>query len=248
MSIWLELLTEAGCELSPEEMAEFTMPDEPVDLRIHKTEDEVDYENWTLEHEHGQRDEGTGFGLDFEDELRMLKHKVHRYSRVDRFKSIMLQLLGVNGALPNHVVDLVKADIGKYVNSKHKIWNTIRKILKTHELRKYYNRIPKIINELTSMTPSGTKEVDFHKLLREFSHMSNLFNNKYRQKWGVSYFPNLRYVALRMIQHVGIVYPYHVPLLRTKRKGKYLGKFYDALLSDNSNTVKGQDTIFKFEA
>ncbi len=244
MSVWLELLAEAGCELSPEEMAELLPP--PTDLKITLTAEEQDYNDWQQEHEHCQRDDKSGFGLDFEEELTMLRNKVHHYSRVDRFKSIMLQLLGENGALPNSVVKLVEGQIGKYVHSKHKIWNTIRKILKEHGMRRYYNRIPKIILALTGMKPTGFAEVDFHNLMREFEIMSNLFDKKYREKWKISYFPNLRYIALRMIQHVGIIYPYHVPLIRTKRKGKYLGGFYDALLSDDCNTIKGKDPIFKF--
>lgn len=245
MSVWLELLAEAGCELSPEEMVEF-FPSQPVDLKITHTEEEIDYDYWLQEQDHCQRDSRSGLGLNFGEELVMLKHKVHRYSRVDRFKSTMLQLLGETGAVPDSVVELVRENIGKYVNSKCKIWNTIRKILKEHGMRRYYNRIPKIINAITGMTPTGIAEVNFHGMINEFEIMSRLFDKKYRSQWKISYFPNLRYIALRMIQTVGIVYPYHVPLVRTKRKGKYLGGFYEALLSDDSNTIKGKDPIFKF--
>jgi hypothetical protein len=47
------------------------------------------------------------------------------------------------------------------------------------------------------------------------------------------YFPNLRYVALRLLVDHGAVFEYDVPLLKTKRKLKGLDELYQGLLNKN---------------
>ncbi len=133
--------------------------------------------------------------------------KVHRYSRIDRFKFTVLQLLGFNGAVPKKVIETVQLEIGKYVKSNSKIWNTIRKILKENGYRKYYNRIPKIISIVAGFQIEGVSKANMDSLFKKFQKMSFDFNNELRQKWNRSYFPNLRYIALRMISEIGITYP-----------------------------------------
>lgn len=44
------------------------------------------------------------------------------------------------------------------------------------------------------------------------------------------YFPNLRYVALRLLVDHGAVFEYDIPLLKTKRKLKGMDELYQSLL------------------
>jgi len=47
------------------------------------------------------------------------------------------------------------------------------------------------------------------------------------------YFPNLRYVALRLLVDHGAMFEYHVPLLKTKRKLKGMDELYLTLKNNN---------------
>jgi hypothetical protein len=48
------------------------------------------------------------------------------------------------------------------------------------------------------------------------------------------YFPNLRYVALRLLVDHGAVFEYDVPLLKTKRKLKGMEEIYLSLKNNNA--------------
>ena len=94
------------------------------------------------------------------------------------------------------------------------LWNKIRGILKRNGWRKYYNRIPWIIRELgLNIYLDVDVNCLFNEMMQKFSLMQNNFKMYYEEK----YFPNLRFIALKMIvDRVDIVI--QIPLLQTKRK------------------------------
>ena len=169
------------------------------------------------------------FAIEYNDEKNIFWRKIHRYSRKERFKFTLYQLLGVSGDVPLNVVSLVKHKVGRY-STKKKLWNTIRQILKESNNRRYYNRIPTIIQMISSkLKPIGiTQSPDVLKLiLQRFNEMDSKFNKILKKKWDRSYFLNLRYVALRLIDEFKISFPYKIPIIRTLRKKQYLNNLYD---------------------
>lgn len=171
----------------------------------------------------------TKFGLDYDQEVYfMLNYKrKHRYSRKLRFKYILYQLMGMSGDVPRSAIRIVRAELAKQQHvRKHKIWNDIRNILKRHNLRKYYNRISTIIKEISGLKPQGINYQRIQSIQDKFFRFDYLFDSKYRNAWSRKYFPNLRFVALKLVNDSGITFPYHVPLMRTARKKKYLEKLF----------------------
>ena len=239
MSEILQLLLEAGLDIDQNEfMNEMSGKNDPVLIEQDGCAEllyEPEYEHWDWDDNVCRDLNEIGclhpFALDYNDELKLKieGQKIHRYSRILRFKFTVFQLLGLSGNVPKSVVEIVKSEIGKYIKSPSKIWNTIRAILKETGNQKYYNRIPAIIKQLTDMKPFGIDQANLSLLFSNFQEMSYLFNSELRQKWNRSYFPNMRYIALRMIGMAGIIYPYYIPLIRTFRKKKYLGEMFDDL-------------------
>jgi hypothetical protein len=159
-----------------------------------------------------------------ENERRGSTRPVHRYSRVERFVSVLYQLLGERGDIPNEVVVAVKS-VG-YDPEPERIWNSIRAVLKTAGWSCYYNRIPGIIELLGE----GRGRFDFWKieLIKEkFRGMSCRFD--FLEKSSRKYFPNLRYVALRLLDEEGIKFAYKIPWIRTKRKEKVMEDIFELL-------------------
>jgi hypothetical protein len=119
--------------------------------------------------------------------------------------------------MPEEVVELCEnCDL----RSTH-IWSSIQAILKKNGLRKYYNRIGQIIWQIAGYkiyfgSLSGRV---LEKIIEEFRGMQFVHETR-------KYFPNLRYVALRMLQDHGAVFEYDVPLLKTKRKLKGMDELY----------------------
>lgn len=171
---------------------------------------------------------GSEFHLDYDQEISYAMNckKLHRYSRKDRFKFILYQLLGMSGETPSSVVRIIKQQLPRKI-SKHKIWNEIRGILKKNNLRKYYNRIPGLINQISnSSRPIGINSEKIQAIILKFSDFDYQFNNHLRIHWDRHYFPNLRFIALKLIEQFGITFPYKAPLVRTSRKKKYLEKLF----------------------
>jgi len=230
MAEYLELLKSLGIEVEEKEFMAEMAPEKFAPQLIDDATKEYEYWDWDSNvmcvNEPGCE---RPFALDYSDEL-MLKTEgvqIHRYSRIDRFKFTVYQLLGLNGYVSIKIIGIVKTEIGKYIKSPSKIWNTIRMILKDYGYTKYYNRIPEIIRQLTGMKPKNVDDINFQEFFGQFAEMSYLFNSKLKAQWHRSYFPNLRYIALRMFERFGIIYPYHIPLVRTFRKKKYLSNLFD---------------------
>jgi hypothetical protein len=157
-----------------------------------------------------------------ENERRGALRPIHRYSRVERFIGVLYQLLGYRGDIPQEVLDVVRfwgIEVGQE-------WNSVRFILKQYEWSRYYNRIPGI---LWSMGVRNS-EIEFWKveeIICKFQNMSCNFDSN--QFEGRIYFPNLRYVALRLLEEYGMEFAYHIPKIRTKRKDRVMRDIYDKL-------------------
>ncbi len=181
-----------------------------------------------------------------EQEMRGSTRPIHRYNRVKRFESTLYQLLGYRGDVPLELIQEIK-EIG-YDSRGGYIWNSIREILKikktnvyeeeywdstkkifkTKRIKVYYDRIPLIIQML-----GEDKRIDLNDnflLLQRIIDEFKLFNSCYERIRGSrKYFPNLRFVALKLLKTFGADIQYDIPLLRTKRKIEPMELLWDRI-------------------
>jgi hypothetical protein len=178
---------------------------------------------WTEGYE--VQDLGPDFALNWADEGQARRRAVHHYSRIDRFKFTLGQLLGCTGEVPPEVFDLMPAAL-KYVG-KDELWVTVRQILKKAGLRIYYNRIPAILAGLGMIRFTGTGD-KYQAIMADFVKMHNVFS-AIKTKVKRVYFPNLRYVAVRLMAKHGVVLPYTIPATLTPAKTVALAKDFDEI-------------------
>jgi hypothetical protein len=171
--------------------------------------------------------ENNDYHLDYDQEIShyMNCKKKHRYSRKARFKSILCQLIGVSGDTPSKIIKIVRTHL-KPRTRRSSIWNQVRYALKRNNLSLFYNRIPLLIKLITGVKPDGVTYTAVQNILNDFNYFHYQFNNHLAYLWGRKYFPNLRFIALKLMQKHGITFPYKVPLVRTCRKKKYLEGLY----------------------
>jgi hypothetical protein len=160
----------------------------------------------------------------YEQYLRGTLRPIHRYSRVKRFESTLFQLIGERGDVDLQVVIDIKR--GGYNKDPLYIWESIRMILKHRGLRKYYNRIPSIIKMLGlsyRITIADPLEVvnDFKAIHYAFERLPQSARK---------YFPNIRFICLKMLERHGATFGFRVPLIRTPRKLKPLQDLWMELL------------------
>ena len=168
------------------------------------------------------------YHLDYDQEVshKLNCKKKHRYSRKARFKFILLQLIGVSGDTPRSVVRLIQNNLKLVKIKRSNIWNHVRMILKKNKLRVYYNRVPQLIKLTTGVKPVGVNYTKVQSILQDFDVFHYEFNNHLAEIWNRKYFPNLRFIALKLLAKHGITFPYKVTLVRTVRKKKYLEGLY----------------------
>lgn len=157
-----------------------------------------------------------------EQERRGALRPIHRYSRVERFIGVLYQLLGYRGTVPKDVLEVVRY----WGIEKGKEWEGVRFILKQYEWSKYYNMIPAILYSF-GIRHLGIQYFKVEEIVCKFMSMSENFNSK--KFSGRVYFPNLRYVALRLLDESGMEFGYHIPKIRTKRKEAVMQDIYDKL-------------------
>ena len=156
------------------------------------------------------------YGYKEEVEAKSKCRPIHRYNRLERFKHTLDQLLGCKGNVGD---DIMKLMDGVDVN-----WESIRQVLKQYKKPKLYNQIPLIIRKLGK--GNCIEFENFHEsyicILKEFNRIHYKFNSRdYERK---RYFPNLRFVALKLIEKYGGKFLIDIPFIRTKRKFKILEK------------------------
>lgn len=163
---------------------------------------------------------------DYKMEQSYYKRPIHRYDRKARFQTILGQLLGDKGKVPAHVLTIV----GAYLKPGDE-WNQVRRILKHYRLRIYYNRIPYIIQQLTKINSSPKIHADqYRSILQDFDRFCFLYENE-KTQFKRTYFPNMRFMALKLIEKNGIVLNYPIPSARTNRKQKELNEIWNWFIS-----------------
>lgn len=149
---------------------------------------------------------------------------IHRYSRLKRFESTLYQLLGLRGDVNLQVVVDIRT-IGFNRDPRY-IWDSIRGILKHLKLRKYYNRIPTIIMMLG--LPYRIKTRNFEEIVNDFRRVDTAFKTLSTDR---KYFPNLRFVTLKLLERHGTNFGIYIPLIRTPRKLKPLDDLWLQILN-----------------
>jgi hypothetical protein len=179
-----------------------------------------------------------------------LGRKVHRYDRVERFKTVLMHLLGGRGVVPKEVLERVEDEIIRY--SVQTVWLDVQKILRKNgnfwyknfeQFRlisrseiltklgdgKYFNRIPYILRFLgfkPKIVFTGSIVdlcmIDFVKMSSRFDAIKDGLTER-------KYFPSLRYVALRLLEIHGTTFEYEIPLVKTPCKVKVLDDIFITL-------------------
>jgi Poxvirus Late Transcription Factor VLTF3 like len=160
---------------------------------------------------------------DYKQEHEYDLRPIHRYSRLARFKSTLYQLIGERGSVPSAVITMVKAYLKP--DSKDK-WNATRSILKHYKQTAYYNRIPLILVTLgyQKSVPSTTGS-QLSLIINDFMRISEKFE-RIKHTFKLRYFPNIRFIVLKLLQKHGIETNYPVPFIRTERKRKSLEELW----------------------
>lgn len=157
-----------------------------------------------------------------------MEKKVHRYCRLERFRGVLDELIGMRGKVSLEVVEecewLLEFDGGN-------VWDVVRGYLKQNGLRQYYNRIPQIIFRLGYKVLEGYTYEKYLWMLEDFKKMHERFNMMVKGD-GVVYFPNLRYICFRLMEKYEVKYTFHVPMVRTMRKRGRLDELWDILNKD----------------
>jgi hypothetical protein len=186
----------------------------------------------------------------------------HEYNREQRFKSTLRQLLGgCRDQIPNEILHCFQnGDVNWHKdhvwNSIRNILKKHKKITcykgdesKIVSTKKYYNRIPEILIHHYYKHRIKLPKIDYEEMYRYFKCMHHKFNeityerNKHRLTHNQAqkdcpicdkraYFPNLRFIILKLLQQAGTEFEYHIPILRTKRKIPVLDRVWNELTSE----------------
>jgi hypothetical protein len=184
----------------------------------HQIDDYGFPENWGYEVYRIIENRDTNYmTTDYKMESSYYKRPVHRYSRRQRFVNVLHQLLGDKGKVPEWVVSIVKTYL-----KPGDIWNHTRSILKHYKLRIYYNRIPYIVHQITKTNSSKPVHVNqYENVMADFDRFCYLYD-QHKNIFKRTYFPNMRFMALKLIEKHGIELNYPIPFTRTNRKRKDL--------------------------
>ena len=151
--------------------------------------------------------------MDFkmESERRGNVRPVHRYSRRERFIVTAKHLLGCT-SVPAEVLELLKN-----VNIEKKPWESVRARLKLLGCRRYYNSIPFILRHLGVEGVPVVSSHTFIAVVNDFMRLSDSFDRSVT-RMGRKYFPNIRFVVLKLFDAHGITFGFEIPKVRTMRK------------------------------
>lgn len=212
------------------------------DLPIYTT-DQIDLygypEDWGVENylviEERETSHPMVTDYEMECERRGALRPIHHYNRVERFQSILYQLVGSRGVVPRLVVQTIRTE--GYDAHPDRVWNSIRSILKKHNWSLYYNRIPIILEMLGYKRKISFQDPNafVRHIVNEFKKISSNFEIL-KPTLQRKYFPNLRYVVFKLLQENGAEFEYRIPFLRTPRKEKMMEELWSILkVSQNKN-------------
>jgi len=105
------------------------------------------------------------------------------------------------------------------------VFEGVRMVLKAYGYRKYYNSIPSIIWMLQGGRQRFESRI-VEQVMDDFMRMSHRFD---RLETGRSYFPNLRYVLLELLELNGFCFGFDVVKIRTKRKRIVMETIFEQL-------------------
>ena len=152
---------------------------------------------------------------------------VHRYSRLARFKATLLKILGENTRVPVEIIEKCRGLLNK---DSQDLWNDTRKILKQEKWNKYYDHIPCILSRLGYFKILKITNEKFLEIIDDYKSLCVKFeNNKHLYKR--RYFPNIRFVVLKILEHHNLLHEYKIPFVRTDRKMRSLSLLWDQLIS-----------------
>jgi len=151
---------------------------------------------------------------------------IHRYSRLLRFRNTLNEIIGGRSSVPNHVVNAME---GCYDIDPTKVWDSIRHNLKFVKMTKYINMIPSILKR-HGYDKSDFPNQDFVlEIERQFMCMCDNFKQLDSPR---RYFPNLRFVCVRLLELNGYDFQYTIPKIRTNRKIKPMEDILQTLLGN----------------
>lgn len=165
---------------------------------------------------------------DMEQERRGSLRPIHHYNRVERFEQILYQLVGCRGVVPRLVICTIKQE--GFDDHPDRVWDSVRSILKKHKWSHYYNRIPVILDQLgfKRKIDFGDSNAFILNIVNEFKKISAKFEDL-KPHLVRCYFPNLRYVAFKLLIEYGAIFQYKIPFLRTPRKEKMMDDLWEML-------------------
>lgn len=152
---------------------------------------------------------------------------IHRYSRLARFKTTLLRLVGEKTNIPEHIINACRI----YLKPDSKdLWNDTRKILKCFKWSKYYDFIPAILYQLKlcPLLKISAEQVDniindFKLLVERFDKTKHLYKRRY--------FPNIRFIVLKLLECHNCLHDYPIPFVRTERKLAALTNLWEGLVN-----------------
>lgn len=144
---------------------------------------------------------------------------VHHYSRFDRFRMVLLQLLGWRGKVEEDVMEICEMiDF----NLKD-VWLVFKKELKWNSKSQYYNRIPRILVLMGKAKQLKVDSLTYCLILQRFKELEYLFGLQNERK----YFPSLRYTCCRLLFEHGIEHGFKIDSLLTKQRKEALDLFWN---------------------
>ncbi len=194
----------------------FGVPDTPFDYRV--IEDRMDNLGYT----------------DYCQEVNLKKKRpTHFYCRKNHFRIILTHILGFNGRVPQQILDMMP-DWCK--DGTH--WEEVRRVLKKNNLQMYYNRIFTIIKLKGYLRniPRITEQT-VRNVLKDFDMLNNAWPHYPTHR---TYFPILRFIALRLLYENDYDLSPVIPWARTVKKYQELEEEFSNLwdFADNLEIEK----------
>jgi len=109
------------------------------------------------------------------------------------------------------------------------LWEEIRKVLKKLKLHIFYNRIPVIANTLKLITHPRVSHKVMGEIIEAFKNMSDAFD-EIKHTLNRTYFPSMRFMALRLCQEYNVKLNIAIPFCRTIPRYTALHELYDKLM------------------
>jgi hypothetical protein len=151
---------------------------------------------------------------------------IHRYSRVARFKTTLLKLVGEKSKIPDYIITACRVYLKK---DSTDLWNDTRKILKCYRWSKYYDFIPAILCKLGLCRMLKITASKIEDILNDFKVLVERFE-KTKTKYKRRYFPNIRFIVLKLLELHGCLHDYPIPFVRTERKLLSLSLLWEDLI------------------